>query len=72
LGAAFSQRGGNDFALVANAGTPSTSSSGSVTSFSKLRIGADSGGANNLFGHLKQFGVWNNVRGSNSVLQRLT
>ncbi len=62
----------NDFALVANGGTPATGSSGAVPTFSKLRLGADSAGANNLFGHIAQIGVWNNLRGQNSALQALT
>jgi hypothetical protein len=69
LGVAFQA---NDFALVMNAGAPATGSSGAVPAFSKFRIAADSAGANRLFGHLAQFGVWNGMRGPNSSLQALT
>jgi hypothetical protein len=62
----------NDFALVEGGGTPATASSGSVPTFSALRIGVDASGANNLFGHIAQFAVWNNLRGPNGSLQALT
>ena len=62
----------NDFALVEGGGTPATASSGAVPTFSKLRLGADSGGTTNLYGHIAQIGVWSNLRGPNNILQSLT
>jgi hypothetical protein len=62
----------NDFALVEAGGTPAAASSGTIPVLSKLRIGADASGANNLFGHISQFGVWNGTRAPNTTLQSLT
>jgi len=61
----------NDFALVANGGAAATASSGAVPSFGKLYLGQGATG-NPLFGHLAQFGAWNNLRGPNASLQALT
>lgn len=69
LAAAFAA---NDFSLVTAGGAPATDTSGSVPTFSALRFGADSAGANNLFGHLAEIAVWNGVRASDADLQRLT
>ncbi len=69
LAAAFAT---NDFALVTAGGSPATDASGSMPSFTTLRFGADSAGATDLFGHLAELAVWNNVRASNAELQRLT
>lgn len=68
LAAAFQA---NDFALVVNAGTPATASSGSIPSLSKLYIGQGAAG-NPLWGHIQQIGVWNNLRAPNAALQGLT
>jgi hypothetical protein len=62
----------NDFALVVNGGTAATAASGAIPTFGKLRLGQDSGGGNPLFGHIRQLGVWNNLRGPNANLQSLT
>jgi len=63
----------NDFVLVEGGGTPSTASGGAIPStFSKLRLGADVAGANYLFGHVAEIGVWNNLRAPNAGLQGLT
>lgn len=62
----------NDFALVEAGGTPATASSGGIPVLSKLRIGADTSAANNLFGHIAQFGIWNGLRAPNTMLQSLT
>lgn len=69
LAAAFAA---NDFAVVAAGGTPSTDSSGAVPSFNALRFGADAAGTTNLFGHIAELALWNNVRAPNADLQRLT
>jgi hypothetical protein len=69
LAAAFQA---NDFALVGNGGSPSASASGGVPPFSRLRVGQDAANANNLFGHIAQIGVWNNLRGPNASLQNIT
>jgi hypothetical protein len=62
----------NDFALVEAGGTPTVVSSGTIPVLSKLRIGADTSGANNLFGHIAQIGIWNGTRAPNTALQSLT
>lgn len=69
LAAAFQA---NDFAFVVNGIAPAVASSGAVPAFSRLRIGQDTASGNNLFGHLAQIGVWNDLRGSNANLQSLT
>lgn len=61
----------NDVALMVNGGTLQTDASATVPSFSAFRLGSDTSGTANLFGHIAEIAWWSNVRGSNSELQRL-
>lgn len=61
-----------DYALVVGGGAAATDASGTVPAgLATIRFGADSAGANNLFGNIAELAVWNS-RVSNVELQRLS
>ena len=62
----------NDFALVANGGSPSSASSGAIPTLNTLRLGTDTAGGNKFFGHIARIGFWSGVRAPNVTLQSLT